>query len=97
MQTNSTKSTNGATEQRRRGRLARPTRGDPRRHPGDGEGRIEVSAFRPAAIGPGGALLAILLIFDGSACKAQLSLAGKRRASSALSIVADIDSGSQGD
>ena len=67
------------------------------RHRGDGEGRIEVSAFSPAAIGPGGALLAILLIFTGSAYKVQLDLANRWRNSSAVSIVADIDRGSQGD
>ncbi len=39
-QTNSTKSTNGANERRRRDSLARAVRGDQGRHRGDGQGRL---------------------------------------------------------
>ena len=62
---------------RRHGRMVRPARGDQGRHRGDGQGRIEVSAFSPAAIGPGGALLAIFLSFVGSAYKVHVNLVDK--------------------
>ncbi len=39
---------------RRRGRLARAARGDQGRHHDDGQDCLEVIAFTPVAIGPGG-------------------------------------------
>jgi hypothetical protein len=44
--TNSTKSTNGADEGMSRGRLAHAPRGDPRRHSGDGQGRLVERGWR---------------------------------------------------